>query len=90
VKPELCPLFVLAKLAAHEQQFLARWQYNELGGADVGEPLPLVAGHLVNQGSLAMTTSSWERQQEILWKAYNMLNVMSLWWKRRNSGSVAK
>ncbi len=49
------PLPLLGQLAAHEQQLLARVRpHPAVEGAEVGELLPAVAGHLGEQGALAV------------------------------------
>src|SRR3546814_14654828 len=49
------PLPLLAELAAHEQQLLARMGPHEgVAGAQVGELLPAVARHLAEQRALAV------------------------------------
>ncbi|MNO91649.1 hypothetical protein D3C76_832010 [compost metagenome] len=51
----MVPLAPLAEFAAHEQQFLARVRPHEAQvGPQVGEFLPAVAGHLVDQRVLAV------------------------------------
>ncbi|MCY1401592.1 hypothetical protein D9M71_167130 [compost metagenome] len=51
----MVPLAPLAELAAHEQQFLARMRPHETQvGPQVGEFLPAVAGHLVDQRVFAV------------------------------------
>ena len=51
----LGPLRLLGELAAHEQQLLARVRPHEGEvGAQVGQLLPPVAGHLAQQRALAV------------------------------------
>src|SRR5579875_3167689 len=51
--PVVAPLALLGDLAAHEQQLLARMAEHEaVIGAQIGEALPAVAGHLPEQRAL--------------------------------------
>ena len=83
------PFVPLAELAAHEQQLLAGVRpHVAVEQPQVGELLPQVARHLVEQRAFAVHHFVVrERQHEVLGEGVDQLNVSSSWWYLRWIGS---
>jgi hypothetical protein len=75
------PLVPLADLAAHEEQLLARMRPHEaVERTQIGEFLPVVAGHLVDQRALAVHHFVVrQRQDEVLGEGVHHSEAELLW-----------